>query len=275
MTEGIELAFDRVADAYDRVRPGYPASLVQTACLRARVEVGSRVVEVGCGSGKLTAALAERGLRVEAVDPGPELINIARRRLGESAVRFHVSRFEDVDLRAGAFEAVFSATAFHWIDPAVGWSKVARLLCPGGVLALLHHVGGVLLELDSAFLAAWREVLPEAAAWVSRDPQTLWEGAEARRENVSELWAWLVKREIARPEAAELFGDVQLTTIPIETADTTEKLLALVRTQSEFLRLDAERQKLLEARLAAIVEGAGGTYRSTMFATLVTARVRS
>ena len=98
-------------------------------------------MEVGCGTGKLTCALAERGLRVEAIDPGPELVRVACCRLGESPVYFHISRFEDVDLPAGDFAVLFSATAFHGVDPAVGWSKVARLLCPGGTLRLPHAHG--------------------------------------------------------------------------------------------------------------------------------------
>jgi SAM-dependent methyltransferase len=272
MTEELGLLFDRVAEAYDRVRPEYPTSLVDSACAVAGLAAGSLVVEVGCGTGKLTGALVNRGLRVEAVDPGAELVAIASRRLQGTPVRFHIGRFEDMELPPGAFEAVFSATAFHWVDPAVGWAKVARLLRPSGVLALLAHVGGSSLELDDEFLAAWREVSPEAATWTSRDDQTLWEGAEARRANVSELWAWLTKHEIARPEAAELFGDVRLTWLPIEAMETAEELLALLRTTSAYLRLDLERQMRLEERLGAIIEGAGGAYRSTTFATLVTAR---
>lgn len=275
MTEEPGLVFDRVADDYDRVRPEYPASLVDAACSIAALGAGSHVVEVGCGTGKLTGALVERGLRVEAVDPGPQLVEIARRRLHGSSVRFHVGRFEDVELPAGAFDAVFSATAFHWVDPTVGWAKVAQLLRPGGVLALLGYVGGSNLELESRFLAAWREVLPEAATWESRDAQTIWDGAEARRENVSELWAWLEKREIARPEAAELFKNVDFARIPVEREETAAESLAFVRTTSSYLRLDPVRRKQLENRLAAVVEEAGGTYRSTTFATLVTARVPS
>jgi SAM-dependent methyltransferase len=277
MTVEPGLVFDRVADDYDRVRPAYPASLIDAACSIAGLGRGSHVVEVGCGTGKLTGALVERGFLVEAVDPGPQLIAVARWRVRGSLARYHVARFEDVELPVGAFDAVFSATAFHWVDPAVGWSKAARLLRPGGVLALLAYVGGsnLELELEAGFLAAWREVLPEAATWESRDAKTIWKGAEARRENVSELWAWLEKREIARPEAAQLFEDVDFVKVPVEREEGAAQLLALVRTTSSYLQLDRGRQKLLEKRLAAVVEDAGGSYRSTTFATLVTARVRA
>ncbi len=262
-----------MAADYDRVRSSYPASLVDAACSTARLDRGSRVVEVGCGTGKLTGALVERGLHVDAVDPGAKLAEIARRRLGESLVRFHLGSFEAVELPVRAFDAVFSATAFHWVDPAVSWAKAARLLRPGGALALLTHVGDM-TELDPEWLAAWREVLPEAATWVSRDAKTLWDGAEARHENVSELWSWLSKHDIARPEAAELFSAAEITAVPIDKEQTAEESLALVRTSSSYIRLDAECQRRLDQRLRAVIENAGGKVSSRTFATLVTARVR-
>jgi len=262
------LVFDRVAEDYDRARRGYPSELVDAACERAGLSPGSHVLEVGCGTGKLTRVLAARGLQVEAVDPGAQLVRVAERHVGDAAVQFTIGRFEDLELPDGAFAAVFSATAFHWIDPSVGWAKVARVLRPGGTLALLAHT----FEPEPEMLAAWREFVQEADAWAPRDQRTLWEGADARMGNISELWAWLMNREIARPEAAELFRDVQLRKVRIEAAETAGDLLALIRTTSSYLRLEPELRTGLEERIAAVVEGMGGTYRPTLFALLATAR---
>src|SRR4029450_11420509 len=93
--------FDQAAEDYDKVRPTYPGALVDRALARGRLDAGSRVVEVGCGTGKLSELLADRGLRIDAVDPGPNMIQVARRRVGAAAVEFHVGRFEDVDLPGG------------------------------------------------------------------------------------------------------------------------------------------------------------------------------
>ena len=269
------LLFDSAADEYDRARPDYPGSLVDAACSAAGLTSGSHVVEVGCGTGKLTVALAERGLRIEAVDPGGELVGIAKRRVGSASVRFHVTRFEDVALPEAAFEAVFSAAAFHWVDPAIGWSKVARLLKPGGVLALLGHTGGPNLLRLPAGLAAWREVVPEVATWRPRDAETLWAGVDARRRNVSELWAWLERHDLGRVEAAQLFEEADVTRLPMEIESTTAEVLAFVRTTSVYLSLDSERRELLGRRLSAVLADAGGRYRWTTSAVLVTARVTS
>ena len=154
---------------------------------------------------------------MEAVDPGREMVEIARRRVGAAPVRFHVGRFEDVELPECGFGAVFSATAFHWVDPAVGSSEAGRC-CVQAASSRCSPISAGRSELDAEFLAAWREVLPEAARWSSRDERTLWEGAEARRGNVSELWA-LARPAGARqrPEAAELFGDARVSSVQIKS----------------------------------------------------------
>jgi len=79
--------FDQVAEAYDEVRPGYPPALVEVAMERGRLSRGSRVLEVGSGTGKLTELLVAQGLLVEAVEPGPNMVAAARRRLGDCLPR--------------------------------------------------------------------------------------------------------------------------------------------------------------------------------------------
>jgi ubiquinone/menaquinone biosynthesis C-methylase UbiE len=274
MSEERALAFDRAAGEYDRARPGYPASLVDIACARGELRPGCPVVEVGCGTGKLTVALAERELRVEAIDPGARLLEIARRHTESSGVRFRAGRFEDVDLPEGAFDAVFSSAAFHWVDPLVGWHKAAKVLRSGGVFALLTHVrDGSDPTLKAALRDAWRAVVPEAASWPVRDAATIWQGVEERRDNVSEVWSWLEGHDLTRPEAAALFEQVELDTVPDDQEVTAEEYLARIRTTSTYLTLDSGGRSALEEGLSSAIERAGGRYHHTSYATLVTARV--
>jgi SAM-dependent methyltransferase len=189
--------FDDVAEAYDEVRPGYPDELVELAMERGGLEPGSRVLEIGCGTGKLTELLAAHGLDVDAVEPGQNMVEAARRRVGDGAsVRFHVGRFEDLELPENAFAAVFSATAFHWVDPAVGWRKSASHLVPGGVLALFTHRGapdGRSVGVEAEFRALIGKYAPDVADTLppERDLATIVAGAEDRRGNASEVWDWL------------------------------------------------------------------------------------
>jgi hypothetical protein len=115
-------------------------------------------------------------------------------------------------------------------------------------------------------------VSPEARNWEPPDGQALVAGAEERRDNISEVWAWFAQRELGRPEAATLFRDAQLRTVPIEVAETAEDVLALTRTQSSYLRLDSARQLKLEQLIAETIEGLGGMHRPWLVAALATAR---
>jgi SAM-dependent methyltransferase len=262
--------FDAIASDYDRVRPSYPAALVDAACDRARLNPGSRVLEIGCGTGKLTEALVARGFEVDAVDPGARLIEVARRRVGDGQVRFHRGRFEDVPLRDGAFEAVFSGTAFHWVDPLVGWEKIAGVLAAGGVVALLQtHLVALVREFDRS---VWRSALPDGEAWPATDPFDVWREAAARNDDVSALWSWLVRHDLHHPRAGDLFGDVRLLTAPVPVEDTAERYLELVATSSVWLRLDPDRRAALARSAHELFAEIGGVDRWVDSAVLVTAR---
>ncbi|MGZ4274045.1 MAG: class I SAM-dependent methyltransferase, partial [Solirubrobacteraceae bacterium] len=134
--------FDEVAEDYDRHRPTYPDGLVDRACEAARIGPGAAVLEIGCGTGKLTCSLLARGLRVTAVEPGEQLIARARDRVnGAGDVQFVNARLEDASLPRAHYSAVFSASAIHWIDPDVSWRKAADALVDGGSLALVSYFG--------------------------------------------------------------------------------------------------------------------------------------
>ena len=196
--------FDEIAVEYDRRRPTYPDELLDHACQLAGIGRGDLVLEVGCGSGQLTRGLLARGLRVTALEPGKHLLALARQNLdGVGDVEFRNARFEDASLPRQQFQAVFSASAFHWVDPKVSWQKAADSLVPGGTLALVQYFG--LEEPRSkgdqeAALAAVTKVAPDIAAhWpVYRDLDSTLAGAEQRRGNVSEVWAWLGSYDIGK-----------------------------------------------------------------------------
>jgi ubiquinone/menaquinone biosynthesis C-methylase UbiE len=270
--------FDEIAVEYDRRRPAYPDELVDQACQVAGIGSGDRVLEVGCGSGQLTRALLARGLHVTALEPGKSLIALARQNLeGAGDVEFVNARFEDAPLPREQFRAVFCASAFHWIDPEVGWQKAADVLVPGGTLALVSYFG--LEEARSkpdqeAALAAVRKVAPDVADdWPAyRDLDATLAGMEQRRGNVSELWSWVGSYDMGQEYAGRLFGDVQVAVMPKLVEHTPDKLNALVRTMSFYARLSPGQRQALEHENEAIYERLGRPIRASIVAALVTAR---
>jgi ubiquinone/menaquinone biosynthesis C-methylase UbiE len=271
--------FDEIAAEYDRHRPAYPDELVDQACRVAGIGSGDHVLEVGCGSGQLTRGLAARGLHVTALDPGENLIALARQHLeGAGEVEFVNAQFEDALLPRERFQAVFSASAFHWVDPEVSWQKTADVLVPGGTLALVQYCG--LEEPRSkrdqeAALAAITKVAPDVAAnWpVYRDLDATLAGMEQRRGNVSEVWAWLGSyHHITQDYAGRLFGDIQVAVMPKLTEHTADELNALVRTLSFYARLSPGQRQTLEREYEAIYARLGRPIRASTVAALVTAR---
>ena len=133
-------AFDEAAEAYDAVRPGYPREMFDCIAGTARLGTGSLVLEVGCGTGQATVEFAMREYRVLCVEPGVSLLELAKRRLGGSTVEFSPCRFEDWPVRAGVFDLVASGTAWHWVDPGIGFGKAAASLKQGGFIALFWNL---------------------------------------------------------------------------------------------------------------------------------------
>jgi SAM-dependent methyltransferase len=269
--------FDTVATQYDRRRPTYPGELIDRAMDAAGLTAGDRVLEIGCGTGQLTRDLVARGLHVTAVEPGANLIELAGRNVhGPGAVEFIHGRFEEAS-PGGGFAAAFSASAIHWIDPDVGWEKIAQSLAPGGLLALMQHSALRHADIatdDDALMSVLTQAAPElAAGWPPvRDLEAILSGVEDRRANVSEVWGWLGHPAVARPYAAALFGDVQIAALPMVTEQTADELNALLRTTSLYPRLTPAQQAALERGNREIEERTGRAIRAGMAAMLVTAR---
>jgi ubiquinone/menaquinone biosynthesis C-methylase UbiE len=273
--------FDDVAAEYDRHRPVYPDELIDHACRVAGIGSGDRVLEVGCGSGQLTRSLAGRGLRVTALEPGTSLISLARQNLeGAGEVRFVNAQFEDARLPRERFRAVFSASAFHWVDPEVSWQRAADVLVPGGTLALVQYFGveeARTKQDQYAALGAVRTVAPDVAAnWpVYRDLDATLAGIERRRRNISRVWSWLGSYDIGREYAGRLFGDVQVAVMPKLIEHTPDELGAVVRTMSFYARLSPDQRQALDREYEAIYQRSGRPVRASTIAVLLTAQRRA
>jgi len=167
--------FDGIADRYEAYRPGYPARVLEFVAATAGLGAGAAVLEIGCGTGQLTEPLARAGFRLTAIDIGPSLIAAARRRVAGAGVSFQVTSFEDLAAADASFDLVISSAAFHWIDPEVAFSKSARLLRPGGWLALLGTEEQYDQPLGAALESLWVRHVDTGGAWQRRpsDPEAV------------------------------------------------------------------------------------------------------
>lgn len=130
-------SFGPVAHAYAEYRPGYPPEVAAWL-----VGPGSaRVLELGAGTGKLTGPVATLGHKVVATDPSIEMLKQLHRVAPNS--RLAAARAEQIPLPPSAVDVVVSAQSFHWFDLDRALPEIARVLRPGGVLAVTWNAGDV------------------------------------------------------------------------------------------------------------------------------------
>ncbi|HEV2065681.1 MAG TPA: class I SAM-dependent methyltransferase [Thermomicrobiales bacterium] len=155
--------FDEVADLYHAVRPRYPSELFDRIRALPGLAPGSRLLELGMGTGIATGVLLDAGFDVTGIEPGASLAAVAREHLGHHPrFRAIVTRFEDWESTGEPFDIVFSATAFHWLDRRTRVRRAAACLREGGYLAIAmyHHVRGGDSALFDAVQACYGAHMP-------------------------------------------------------------------------------------------------------------------
>src|SRR3984957_9321299 len=238
-------SFGAVAAAYAEHRPDYPAdALAWCVAPTGRSVAGLRVLDLGAGTGKLTALLAELGADVTAVEPDEAMLAELRRRL--PAVRSLHGPAEAIPLADGSVDAVLCAQSMHWFDMSRALPEIARVLVPGGALGAMWNSDDDRVE--------WVAGLREAAEGA---------GSPIHSERVKEAAAF----------GAEQFGNVLFT--PTDRAEfanpqarTIDSLIDDLRTHSQLLVMDpAERERVLgqaRAYLASRPETASGEFQLPM-----------
>jgi len=209
---GPATSFAGVAEEYERARPGYPEDA-------ARWLVGEPpldVVDLGAGTGKLTRTLVALGHRVTAVEPLPEMSAFLQEAL--PAVTVLEGGAEAIPLDDASADVVTAAQAFHWFDHGPALQEIARVLRPGGRLALVWNTRD------------------EAEPWVAQlSSEAL--GTES-----------VERSDVAAPvEESRLFGEVERMTFPHTQRLDLPLLLDLVRSRSYCaVMTPADRAPVLE-----------------------------
>jgi SAM-dependent methyltransferase len=182
-------SFGAQAELYDRLRPGYPAGALDAVLPHG----AQRIADVGAGTGKLTAALAARGLAVIAVEPDAAMRAVLARRLPQVDVRGGPA--EALPLSDGEVDAVLFAQAWHWTDPERAAGEALRALAPAGTLAMLWNV----LDDRYAWVAALdRLTVTEACITGFPDPPALAGFSAGQRVDV----AW--QQTLSKDELVDL-----------------------------------------------------------------------
>jgi SAM-dependent methyltransferase len=270
------MLFDAAAEDYEARRPHYPAALFDDLDALAGLNRGSRVLEIGCGTGIATRDLLARGWLVDAVEPGARMARVARREAGEAALHIDVTSFEAWVPRPGPYELVFSATAIHWVDPEVRWAKPAKLLESGGHLALATNRtlrGGSFDELYDASAGLQRRHAPDMVE-EGRSPELeqFRSDLDAAASDIGTLWG------VADPKgggaaAGPSFEEPALCTYLWEQTYSKDEAVGLLGTYSPYLAIPEGRRNALLGGMGELIdERFGGAVTRRYLSILAVAR---
>jgi SAM-dependent methyltransferase len=221
-------SFERTADAYERGRPGYAEAALDAVPVRA----DAAVLDLAAGTGKLTRQLVHRFERVFAVEPLAGMRAVLQHVVPEAEALPGTAT--EIPLEDAAVDAVFVGEAFHWFGSDDAVREIARVLRPGGTLAILFNKADG--KIEPPLPPAFRDAL-DSVALVKPPELTVRSG----------LWRTPFPgpfepfRERSFPNAVEL---------------DREGMLANVASWSTVAGLpDAERERLVEQLSALLPEG--------------------
>ena len=241
-------AFGTAAAAYATHRPDYAPDAVRWALGAAP---GPRVLDLGAGTGKLTASLRAAGADVTAVEPDPAMLAELRRTL--PGVPALAGSAETIPLPDGSVDAVVAGNAMHWFDMAVAGPEIARVLAPGGVLAGLWN----LLDDRTDWVAGLARAGGSEVAG-PRDTPAGWPGAH--------LPAGLTGR----------FGPPETAEFPHGQRRTADALVATLATRAGVLVMPEPRRRATLGRVRAFLasrpETAGGEFTLPMLTCVLRTR---
>ncbi|MBG6069708.1 class I SAM-dependent methyltransferase [Micromonospora ureilytica] len=256
MTEQLlRSSFGAAATAYAEHRPDYAQAAVRWALEPAP---GLRVLDLGAGTGKLSATLVAVGADVVAVEPDPAMLTELRRAL--PGVRALPGSAESIPLPDASVDAVLAGNALHWFDMAVAGAEIARVLAPGGVLAGLWNIMD-----DRIDWVAGLERVSGSAAIGPRDTLGSWRAATA---------GMLVPSTglIAR------FRSAEQVEFPHGQRRTADSLVATLATRAGMLVMPDEERAATLGRVRAFLgsrpETAHGEFTLPMLTGVLRARRR-
>ena len=247
-------SFGAAATAYAEHRPDYAEAAVRWALEPVSARRPLRVVDIGAGTGKLTATLVRLGADVTAVEPDPQMLAELRRTMPE--VRSVPGSAEEMPLPDAGVDAVLAAQAMHWFDMDRAMPEIARVLTPGGVVAGLWNVDD------------------DRVGWVA-------ELAEISKRKASiTLLRWRSGADQARYDrmaaaGAGLFRDGEWREFGHGQPRTANSLLATIATHSHLLVMDETEREGLLARVRDFLNSRPETSDGEFTLPMVTVALRA
>lgn len=241
------LVFGEAAADYDRYRPHYPDELFDLLLRRdAGHAAVTQVLDVGSGTARSAAAMADRGLHGCAVEPDPAMAAVARANLPDTW-SVEVSDFERCRAADRTdWRLITCAQAWHWVDHEQGLTRAHELLRPGGTLALFWNRPQFRADdaLRSAMDAVYDRLAPDMRSSLrgrGTEPKGRIQGIDTERPPIG--WA-----------------QVSLAELRWEATYTTDQWIGLLGTHSDHRMLEPDIRTELHRAVAAAIDDHGGSF---------------
>ncbi len=247
-------SFNRMAEYYDRYRPGYPEAIIRAVRDRIGFRPGIRILEIGAGSGKATAQFAPFGWEMLCLEPGEHLAAKGQRQFSGQNITFAAARLEDYPLMDNYFDAIISAQAFHWIEKPLGFRLCAAALQQGGWLMPFWNIE-LLGESDEDL--ALLSILEQYGAFTATMKECDYSGRTACISAEIAASGWFTRPEVIQERWSKRF--------------TAEEYFGYVMTGSVFARSPEEQKKTCFAALKKL-EAKHGEIRRQFVCELYVAR---
>ena len=215
---------------------------------------GPRVLDLGAGTGKLTAVLVALGVDVVAVEPDPEMLAELRHTL--PAVRALPGSAEAIPLPDASVDAVVAGHALHWFDMAVAGPEIARVLAPAGTLAGLWNV------------------LDDRVDWVAGLARVSGSSAIGRRDLLSSWRAETSTTHLPGGVGTAPFGSLEQAEFAHGQRRTAESLVAKIATHAGMLVLPEPERLATLGRIRAFLASRPETARGELTLPMLTGVLR-
>ncbi|MEH2297959.1 MAG: methyltransferase domain-containing protein [Nostoc sp.] len=231
--------YSPAAEAYNKARPRYPQDLIQQVVEVAQLSTDSKILEVGCGPGTATVAIAQLGCSMICLEPNPDFFQLAQHNCQPySNVEIQNTSFEEWKLKPFEFDAVLAATSFHWISPEVGYPKAANALQENGYLILLWN----------------KELQPNYEVYQSLSQVYQLHTPSLDRYEDQETQDYILRQLGNMSIDSGQFKDLISGQVISEVTYTVDEYLTLLNTYSPYIKLDPHNKESLFSRLRHRIE---------------------
>jgi SAM-dependent methyltransferase len=237
--------FNEIISDYAIARPGYPNELFFDIVEYSKLKPDAKILEIGAGPGQATDYFVKKGCSVTSLEIGNEQVQY----LLEKYLDYHnfkaiCSSFEEYDSLDETYELVFSATAFHWIEPVIGYPKAYKLLKRNGTLAVFWHLSSIVkhqTELNNELCKIFHKYAPELDTFLSID-----EGEALHELRISQI------------QTNNLFDKPKTKIYTWNDEYTTERYAKLLNSYSDMHEIDDDKCKAVLNSVAEYIDSKGG-----------------